>query len=195
MQRWRKILLSVGALALLLLCCGFAAFVINLPDAPVPAPRADGIVVLTGSATRINDGLNLLSAGQGKRMLISGVNPATRTQELAALSPGFRRWFECCVDVGRVAANTIGNATETRDWVRQHDFQSVIVVTSDFHMRRALAEIAQQLPGVTLVGFPVTSERMQAESWWNPNTLRLLFYEYLKYIVAVVRLRIESAFD
>jgi uncharacterized SAM-binding protein YcdF (DUF218 family) len=195
-RRWRGIFLTVGVLAFALLGCGFAWFVINLPDAPVPAPRADGIVVLTGSATRINDGLDLLSAGQAKRLLISGVNPATRTNELARLTPAYQRWFDCCVDVGRVATNTIGNALETRDWARQHDFTSVIVVTSDFHMPRAMAEIAHELPGVTLVPFPVVSERMRSESWWtNPTAARLLIYEYLKYIVATARLRLESAFD
>src|SRR5207247_9647956 len=136
-----------------------------------------------GSAARINDGLDLLSAGQAKRLLISGVNPATRTNELARLTPHYQRWFDCCVDVGRAATNTIGNALETRDWARQHDFTSIIVVTSDFHMPRAMAEIAHELPGVTLVPFPVVSERMRSESWWtNPTAARLLIYEYLKYI-------------
>ena len=196
MRRWRAIMLAVGALALGLLSGGFAWFVVNLPDAPVPAPRADGIVVLTGSAARISDGLDLLSTGQGKRMLISGVNPATRTNELAALTPSYQRWFTCCVDVRRAAINTIGNAIETRDWARQHDLTSVIVATSDFHMPRAMAEIAHELPGVTLVPFPVVSERMRTESWWtNPTAARLLFYEYLKYIVVLARLRLTSAFD
>ncbi len=190
---WRRIALSVLGLAFAALMLGFVSFVINLPDAPVPAPRADGIVVLTGSAARINDGLDLLAGGQGKRLLISGVNPSTRTHELAVLSPAYRRWFDCCVDIGRAAVNTIGNAVETRDWARQHDFHSIIVVTSDFHMPRAMAEIAHQLPGVALLPFPVVSERLRNESWWtNPTAARLLFWEYLKYIVASARLRIES---
>ena len=188
----RILLATLGAMALLV-TVGFAWFAINLPDAPVPAPHADGIVVLTGSAARISDGLDLLAGGNGRRMLISGVNPATRTAELAALTPRYQRWFDCCVDVGRAATNTIGNALETRDWVRQHGFKSAIVVTSDFHMSRALAEIAHELPGIALIAFPVVSERMREESWWNPNTVRLLFFEYLKYIVALARLRLESA--
>jgi hypothetical protein len=45
-----------------------------------------------------------------------------------------------------------------------------------------------------LVPFAVVSEGLPIDSWWsNPPTARLLFSEYLKYIVAMVRIRLEFA--
>ena len=41
--------------------------------------------------------------------------------------------------------------------------KSLIVVTSNFHMPRALAEISHQLPDVRLVAFPVVSDRVKIE--------------------------------
>jgi uncharacterized SAM-binding protein YcdF (DUF218 family) len=92
-----------------------------------------------------------------------------------------------------VALDTIGNAAETKRWALEQRAKSLIIVTSDFHMPRALAEIAHQLPDVRLVPFPVVSDRVRADMWWkNPATARLLFFEYLKYIVALTRMRLDA---
>jgi uncharacterized SAM-binding protein YcdF (DUF218 family) len=109
--------------------------------------------------------------------------------------PEHRRLFNCCVDLDHSAVNTIGNAVETRRWVKARNFQSVIVVTSNFHMPRAMAELNHQLPGVTLVPFAVVSDKVHVEAWWDdPDTARLLFTEYLKYIVARARMWLPKSF-
>jgi uncharacterized SAM-binding protein YcdF (DUF218 family) len=184
----RAVLLVLGLLVLGL-GLGFVHFVAQLPTAEAsPARNTDGIVALTGAAFRINDALELLAEGRGRRLLITGVNPGTRPQEISRLTPEFQRWFSCCVDLDRSATNTIGNAVETRRWATDQGFRSLIVVTSNFHMPRAIVELAHQLPGVALVPYPVISERVRVESWWtNPSTARLLFLEYLKYLAAMVR--------
>jgi len=190
-RRRKGLRATVYGLGLLLLFvgAGFIAFVRNLPSADAAtALRADGIVVLTGAAARINDALALLASGHGERLLISGVNPKTRPQELAKLAPEYAAWFECCVDLDHSALNTIGNAIETRRWVRAQKFRSLIVVTSDFHMPRSLAEIRYQLPDVVLMPYAVVSDRVHVDDWWtSPASARLLFAEYLKYIAAVAR--------
>jgi uncharacterized SAM-binding protein YcdF (DUF218 family) len=176
---------------------GFLMFVRLLPAVEAaPAQNADGIVVLTGAAFRINDALALLAAGHGRRVLITGVNPVTRPVEIARRMPEHERWFSCCVDFDHSATNTSGNARETRRWAKQRGFRSLIVVTSNFHMPRAMAELAHQLPGVALVPFPVVSENVRVDVWWSsPATTRLLFLEYLKYIVARVRIQFQSPVD
>ena len=193
MRAFSRLFLAVVFVALLT-GGGFLWFVNRLPEAEVPMrTKADGIVVLTGSAFRISDALELLAAGHGRRMLITGVYPATRLSEIAALTPQYEKWFACCVDLDRIALDTVGNAIETRRWATDQRAKSLIVVTSDFHMPRALAEIAHQLPGVTLVPFPVVSDRVRTETWWsNPGTARLLFFEYLKYIAALTRMRLDA---
>jgi uncharacterized SAM-binding protein YcdF (DUF218 family) len=174
----------------LLIGGGFLWFVWAVPATEAaPSRNADGIVVLTGSAFRISDALDLLAAGRGQRLLITGVNPQTRSQEISRLVPEHQRWFNCCVDLDHSALNTVGNAVETRRWAQARGFHSLIVVTSNFHMPRAMAELGRELPDVTLVPYPVVSDRVRVEAWWeNPSTARLLFWEYLKYIVARSRM-------
>lgn len=195
-RRTLRAVLFAAALVLLLVAGGFLWFVRQVAVSEVsPSGNTDGIVVLTGAALRINDALELLAAGRGQRLLITGVNPSTRSREISRLMPEHGRWFTCCVDLDHFATNTIGNAVETRRWVEARRFKSLIVVTSNFHMPRAMAELAHQLPDVRLVPFPVVSDRVKVESWWNsPSTARLLFWEYLKYIVARARMPIERSF-
>ena len=178
------ILLAATSLGL-----GFLWFVGHLPTSDVALNRdADGIVVLTGRASRIGDAIELLASRRGKRLLITGVYPTTTAAAIARLVPEHQHWFTCCVDLDHSAVNTIGNAIQTRRWVIRHDIKSLIVVTSNYHMPRATLELAYQLPDVTLIAFPVTPERVRIESWWSsPATARLLFAEYLKYIRALVR--------
>jgi uncharacterized SAM-binding protein YcdF (DUF218 family) len=156
--------------------------------------KADGIVVLTGGSSRIADAMELLAAGYGRRLLISGAYPTTNSSELTRLNPDYSRWVGCCVDFDR-SVNTLGNAVETRSWVLSRGFRSLIVVTSSYHMPRAMAEIAYQLPDVTLFAFPVISERIKSEPWWSSGaTSKLLLSEYLKYLVMRVRIAIDPAF-
>jgi uncharacterized SAM-binding protein YcdF (DUF218 family) len=194
-RRPLRMLMSFVALVAILVGAGFLVFVRTLPVAEAsPSRRADGIVVLTGAAARINDALSLLASGYGQRLLISGVNPQTRQKEIAELTPEHARWFDCCVDLDRSALNTVGNAIETRRWVDERKFGSLIVVTSNFHMPRSMAELRHQMPGVRLVPHAVVSDRVRVEDWWtSPASARLLFSEYLKYILAVVRTRVANA--
>jgi len=192
--RWIGFLtMAASVTGLLLLSCGFGWFVSNIAGDEVTLDgKADGIVVLTGAAARIPDAIELLATERGKRLLITGVYRATSAREIARLTPLYSKYFTCCIDLDRSALNTFGNALETKRWARQHNFNSLIVVTSNWHMPRAMAELEHQLPDVTLIAFPVTSEKLKTEPWWsNLDTARLLFGEYLKYVFAQARMRLD----
>jgi uncharacterized SAM-binding protein YcdF (DUF218 family) len=184
----------LGAASALLLGLGFLWFIWRVPADEIPLSRnADGIVALTGGASRIADAIELLASGRGKRLLISGANRATNSSEISRLNPEFERWVRCCVDIDR-SLNTLGNAVETRRWAQSRGFRSLIVVTSNYHMPRALAEIAHQLPGVALVPFPVVTDRQRADPWWSGGaTARLMLSEYVKYIFAKVRMGLNPS--
>src|SRR3979411_1470483 len=108
-----------------LLGAGFLWFVLPMPTDEVTLDRrADGIVVLTGGASRILDGIELLAAGRGKRLLISGVHRGTTTGEIARTVPEYTRLLACCGDLDPSAINTVGNAVETRHWVKERGFRS-----------------------------------------------------------------------
>ena len=88
--------------------------------------------------------MKLLAQGKAKRLLITGVNRTTSTEALKQLASEGDQLFACCVDIDKEARNTIDNATETSQWVAQRHYNSIIVVTSNYHMPRALAELARR---------------------------------------------------
>lgn len=190
----RALLIAVGVVGLLV-AGDFAHFVWTVTTAAPPTDaRADGIVVLTGGAERIPNGIALLAAGRGTRMLISGVNPQVSEAAVAKDKPSLAAFNGCCVDFGREAADTIGNAAEARKWVEAHGFRSVMVVTSAYHIPRSLAEFSEALPDRTLIAYPVVRSELGLEAWWrNPAAARLLGAEYLKYLLARARLLVERA--
>src|SRR5690606_15928842 len=108
---------------------------------PRDQPAADAIIVLTGGQSRLDAGIDLLKSGKGRRLLISGVNPAANRDDLRAATGGDRRLFSCCVDIDHAALDTIGNAEESAKWVEDHRYGSIILVTNNYHMPRSLLEM------------------------------------------------------
>jgi uncharacterized SAM-binding protein YcdF (DUF218 family) len=178
------------------LVVGFVAFAINVSATTPPAdPRAQGIVVLTGGSARIEGALRLLAEGRAERLLISGVNEAVSLGTLAGtVDRDLELALACCVDLGRDARDTIGNAAETRDWAATKGFTSLIVVTSDYHMPRSMAELAEAMPKVKLIPYPVTNPDLHLGDWWNnAAAFALLVREYGKYLLATARVHIAGA--
>ena len=193
----RRVVAWIMLAAILAFALGFVWFASQISTSEVTLTRnADGIVVLTGGSSRVNDAFELLASKRGRRLLISGVYPATNRGEISRVLPEYERLFACCVDLDRTAVNTLGNAIGTKRWAQAQGFRSLIVVTSGYHMPRALAELAHQLPGVEFVPYPFVSERLRAEPWWSHiATARLLFSEYVKYIVAAIRIQLDADSD
>lgn len=189
-------LFVLGVCAVAVFAAGFLWFAWRVPRQEVTlTAKADGIVVLTGGASRVVDAIELLASGHGKRLLITGVNRTTRSRELARLTPEYRQYFYCCIDLDHAARNTIGNAVETQRWTIDRGFRSLVIVTSNYHMPRAMAELTHRLPDIELIPFPVVTER-RAEPWWsNYTNARLLLSEYVKYLVAVIRFRLEPRIE
>jgi uncharacterized SAM-binding protein YcdF (DUF218 family) len=166
----------------------FSARVVSSTPAPAPAP-ADGVVALTGASTlRIEAAVQLLEDGKAKRLLVSGVNREVTRGQLQAVAHDFGRAFSCCVDLGFEAENTQGNARETAGWVRFHHYRSLIVVTADYHMPRALLELHAALKGVELRPYPVATASLNARRWWRTaGGARRMSLEYCKYLTILGR--------
>jgi uncharacterized SAM-binding protein YcdF (DUF218 family) len=183
--------LAILLLILALWVVGLLAFGDRAAKAtPAPEPAAaDGLVALTGaSSARIDAAIQLLELGKGKRLLISGVNREVRPRELRDVARGAGHAYDCCVDLGFEAANTLGNARETAEWQREHKFKSLIVVTADYHMPRSILELHAAMPGVKLQPYPVQTEALDARRWWRSGPeARRLTLEYSKYLVILFR--------
>ncbi len=171
----------------------FAARIARSTPAPDPQP-ADAIVVLTGpSNARIIAAMKLLEDGKGGRLLISGVNRKASRADIASVAKAPGQLFNCCVDLGFSAADTIGNARESAAWARAYGFKRLIVVTSDYHMPRAILELKGALPEGQFVAYPVPTEEIDPRRWWKGGeSARRMVLEYSKYLVILVRESILS---
>ena len=180
------------SLAVLLGLTGFVFFALQVErQQTVLNQHSEGMIVLTGGADRLADAISLFSQGHADRMLITGVNPGITRAEIGRLNPKYRDLIDCCVDLGYEAVNTFGNAKEARLWAERNGVShSIIVVTSNYHMPRALAELHLALPDHELIPYSVVSLRMRDESWWQSSqALRLVASEYVKYVLVMGRIQ------
>ena len=161
------------ALGLLGWMLGFVWFAIFLPE-PLDGRPTDAIVVLTGGPGRIDRGIALLQDGAAKRMLISGVDRAVRPGELAAQYKAPESLFSCCITLGREAIDTRSNAIETARWLERRDYQTVRLITTDWHMRRSALELQQALPACFRIVYDAVPS--------HPS-LSVLMREYNKYLL------------
>lgn len=190
MRRTGRVLVTVSGAAIALVALGFFVFAsVATRRTGAETAHADAIVVLTGAELRIAEGARLLAANHGKRLFITGVHPKVTRADLKRITGLPDAVLECCVDVDTMALDTIGNARETRTWIEKLGYQSLILVTSNFHMPRSKAEFALAMPDVRIVPHAVTPRGFPDQAWWlNPGAARILLSEYLKFLPTAVRL-------
>ena len=168
---------------------GFLWFISSLPHGNGAPTTTDGIVVLTGAGgERIPTAMSLINNGLGKRLLISGVNPKISREQIATLWPGEGSDFDCCVDLGMKAETTEGNAEEVRLWASDNKFDRILLVTSEYHMPRAMLEMRNASPDTEFIAYPVASVFLDengrpasADAW------QTLAKEYTKFLAVRVK--------
>jgi uncharacterized SAM-binding protein YcdF (DUF218 family) len=183
--------LAVVLVLLLILMAGLLEFgdrVVRLTPADEPA-AADGIVALTGgSDQRLEAATRLLEDGKGRRLLVSGVNPRATRQDLWSVTGAAKPLFDCCVDLGFTAADTVGNAREAAEWARSLGYHSLILVTADYHMPRAMLELRAALPAATITPYPVATRDLDAQHWLaSAPGVRRVTLEYCKDLAILAR--------
>jgi uncharacterized SAM-binding protein YcdF (DUF218 family) len=137
--------------------------------------------------------MELLAAGYGKRLLISGVHPTSTASDISRSVQESQALMRCCVDLDHSAVSTRSNASETRRWAHERGFKSLIVVTSNYHMPRAVLEMSHAMPDIALIPYSVVGEKWRDEPWWESGaTFRLVLSEYVKYIAAGLRVRLAD---
>jgi uncharacterized SAM-binding protein YcdF (DUF218 family) len=170
-----KLLVRLAALGALAWGFGFAWFVVTLGEGAPLDKRTDAVVVLTGSAGRLARGVEVLTAGQAERMLVSGVARGVTDAELATIVGAPRQLFDTRVDLGFAAIDTRSNAEETSDWMAHHRYHTLRLVTSAAHMRRARLELEARLPktvGILPDAVPVDPHPLGLIREYNKYALR-----------------------
>jgi uncharacterized SAM-binding protein YcdF (DUF218 family) len=164
---------------------GFWNFAARVRAEPEPPPQAQAVVALTGGTfERLETGVRLLQEGKGERLLISGVNRIVTDEELFQALNVDPALGACCVDLGRVATDTLGNASETAEWARTHNYTKIILVTDDYHMPRSQAELSLAMPDVEIIPYPVRTRWTDPALWRSDlGAASRLGAEYVKYLV------------
>ena len=180
-----------GAVLFVLWAAGLIWFAIQ-PSAEDRSAPTDAIVVLTGGRLRLQSGIELLREGKGRKLFVSGVDQRVDLDELLRISGNAADWAACCTALGHDAEDTLGNARETAQWVRQQGFRSLRLVTAWYHMPRSLLEFDRAMPEIEIIPHPVFPDQVRQEHWWaSRGTAALLVSEYGKYLGAVLRPLLE----
>ncbi len=182
-------MMRAGVIGLLLLgvafIVGFWQFAERVRETPEPPPQSEAIVALTGgSLERLSTGVRLLEQQKGQRLLISGVNRIVTDGELYHVLNIDPALGECCIDIGRSAEDTLGNASETAAWARRHGYTQIILVTDDYHMPRSHAELSVAMPEAEIHPYPVRTRYTDPTLWRSDiSAASRLGAEYVKYLV------------
>lgn len=182
MQRLVMLALVAGVIAFV---WGFWNFATSVRSPAQTPPHADAIVALTGgSMQRLSTGVRLLKQRKGERLFISGVNRLVTDEELFHALNVDRATAQCCVDLGRSAEDTLGNASETAAWAREHHYRRLILVTDDYHMPRADAELSLAMPEAEIYRYPVRTRWTDPRLWRSDiMAASRVGAEYVKYLL------------
>ena len=169
-------ILRFFAAVLLVYLFGFLGFAVTLPQ-PRGGERTDAVIVPTGGPGRIARGLEIVERDLARELFVSGVDPEVKPAEFATQFDVPQRTMQCCVTLGYLAVDTRSNAGEAAQWLKENEFTSVRLVTTDWHMARAANEFSGALPeGTVIVQDAVKSS----------PALSTLFLEYNKLIAAAL---------
>ena len=185
-----RVFVIVLAAALLLAGWDFSRFVARADRAVSPDPpvEAEAVASLTGasdariiSAVQLADSLDL-------PLLISGVNVDATPADIARVAKVDVDKIDCCVTLGKAAASTEGNGDEVADWARRNRVDRISVVTSEYHMERALFELKRAMPEGHFIPHAVMTTKVRPSDWYRDTaTAKTLIEEWIKYRLAGLR--------
>ena len=160
---------------LLLYALGFIMFAFTLgKPAKADARKTDAVVVLTGGSGRLEHGVEVLRQRKAQRLLVAGADPSVTKADIARRLGTSARTVRCCMDLGSESVDTRSNAEEAQRWLGKHRYDSLRLITSDWHMRRARYEFRRVLGK----DFDMVTDAVRSE----PSFLTL-FGEYNKFVL------------
>ena len=150
----------------------------------------DLIVVLTGGQGRFLAGLELLKRFPRAWLLVSGAETFVTLDDVLKANgvEDLEDKERSRIWLGKFSRNTIENATEVREIAEKVEAHKIILVTSSYHVRRALElvkrEMAKSLLKSPKIYFhPVESPNFPKTGWWRKVIgWKIFFSEYFKSI-------------
>ncbi len=155
-----------------------------------PPHKADIVLVLAGDASgnRILKAASLVRDGYAPKVLVSG--PAGvygfHECELAipfAVKAGYPESY--FLHFEHNARSTTEEARDSAAKLKELGAHDVLLVTSDYHTRRALRTFRKEVPGVAFTPIAAPDEYFSADGWWhNREGRKTMLYESLKTVAS-----------
>ncbi|MGH1376546.1 MAG: YdcF family protein [Alphaproteobacteria bacterium] len=181
---FKKLLKYGMTIGVLIWLIGYTLFVFSVSvKTPIKnINTTDAIIVLTGGQNRIDSALQLFAQSKTDKLFITGVHKDVSQDDILQMWDGNKPLKKCCIILGQKAKTTRGNALEAQEWIdQQQNINNIVLVTSAYHMDRALLEFNHALYNhkVTITPYPVmdNSNALNTPSFW-----KLTFSEYNKFI-------------
>lgn len=188
----KKKLLIIVVLLLGAWTAGFAAFCYRIYHFTIDAEtKTDAIIALTGGKNRLAEAVKLLNEGKAEKLLISGVQKNISLNELKQ-RPDVAIKTSRPITLEQKSTNTVENAKETTDWIKENDVDSIRLVTSNYHILRSEEEFRALDQQLKIIRHPVYSENVSAQWWKNTGSFCLLAAEYTKYLFVYLRNRLTD---
>lgn len=149
--------------------------------------HTDAVAVLTGGRNRIAEAVKIFNMGLADNMIISGVGRDVTLEQLEAQNHSQITAANKNIILGDQARNTIENAIEVREMIRRHNWRSLRLVTSFYHMPRSEQEIWAQNPDIEIIAHPVYSNYVSVKWWKNWRSFKLIASEYTKFVFVYLK--------
>ncbi|MFT5698518.1 MAG: uncharacterized SAM-binding protein YcdF (DUF218 family) [Desulforhopalus sp.] len=128
---------------------------------------ADLIVVFPGDSARTTAGLKLVKEGYGSNFMIISIT----SSELAKRLTKHAILTQTNLLPGGKSRSTFEDVFQTLETIKAHDFKSIIVVTSSYHLPRALLLLKGYLLSssmdISVQGLPITSVQIDQRKGRN----------------------------
>lgn len=159
----------------------------DMPSGEAPCQTADAIVAVSGGDTtaRTDEAIKLYNNGWAPKLIFSGAaqdktgpsNAEAMRREAQSAGVPFKD-----IIIEEYGTTTKENAEKTQAILEQNGIQSVILVTSAYHQRRAALEFNAR-SGVVVRNHPVPNDNQWSNVWWmTPIGWFLAVSEFVKII-------------
>ncbi|MBN8235303.1 YdcF family protein [Halobacillus kuroshimensis] len=155
-----------------------------LDDTVEEDSEADAIIVLSGSAERLERGAELYSKGASDTVILTNAEENGTTPD-RAVSLGIS---EADILEDTKATSTYDNALYAKDIMEEQDLSSAIVVTSEFHSRRTKMTFDDIFGKDYTLSYAFTSSSFNSADGLTEMEKKTTFSEYTKMIFYSIRL-------
>ena len=170
---------TVIALLLMIVFINLGNYLV-VNEAPV---QSDIIVVLSGDdGARTERAVSLWEQGFSDKLLFSGCADSTAVMAQQALAAGVP---EDSIIVEDKSDSTYENAVNSKAVLLEYGYESAIVVTSNYHMRRSMLVFnkAFKATEISLVYCSAPEEGFTSKRWWTDRySINLVCSEYIRLV-------------